>query len=168
MHISPRRTAAAAGVLALLIAAPASAQTASVDTVTAIGSATVKPTPADRTSNASILAAVRAAKREAIPRAIGDARARALLLAASGRLQLGGLVGVADAQSSQFFSFGPYADGGTFGPSRFCGTVTRYKTTRLANGRIKRTANGKHRVCRIPTFITATEAVTYAATPLPG
>lgn len=158
--------AVAASVLAtgaLSATASAQAPTTGPGTVAAIGTASVKPTPEDATSNASIIAAVREARRAAIPRAVADARNRAVLLAAAGDLKLGALISIEDtASSSPFFS--PYGQEGTFGPGRFCGLVTRYRTTRLASGRVRRTRIGRSRRCRVPTQVTATETVTFATT----
>lgn len=156
-------TSLAAGALS----ASASAQQPSLatpGTITAVGTSSVKPAPEDPKSNDSIAAAVREARRAAIPRAVADARNRAILLAEAGDLKLGALVAIADTTPSPFFG-GSYGQDGTFGPGRYCGQVSRYRTTRLANGRFQRKFLGRTRRCRIPTQITATEAVTFTATP---
>lgn len=161
--------AVAASVLALGALSSTAAAQAPVPgpgpgTVAAIGTASVKPTPEDATSNASILAAVREARRLVIPRAAGDARARAALLATAGGLKLGALVGIEDTAPSPFFG-SSYGQDGTFGPGRFCGLVTRYRTTRSPSGAIRRTRIGRTRRCRIPTQVAATVTVTFATTP---
>lgn len=159
--------AVAASVLAagaLTATASAQAPPAGPGTVAAIGTASVKPTPDNATSNASILAAVREARRDAIPRAVADARNRAVLLAAAGDLKLGALISIEDSASGSPFYFSPYGQEGTFGPGKFCGMVNRYRTTRTASGAVRRTRIGRIRRCRIPTQITATVTVTFATT----
>lgn len=129
-------------------------------TITAIGSASLRPVPTDAKSNDSIAAAVRAARHTAIPRALGDARARATLLADAGNLKLGALLGIADATASPFF-YSPFGQDGTFGPGKYCGLVARYRTTRV-NGIFHRKLISRARTCRVPRQVTATEAVTFA------
>lgn len=160
-------TRCAVVVLGLMAAAPAAAvaqtpATATPGTVIAIGTASVKPTPADAKSNASIAAAVREARRVAIPRAIGNARARAALLAGAGGLTLGAVTGVADTSALPFFG-SPYGEDGTFGPGRYCGIVTTFKRIKRPDGRVTRKATGHQRRCRVPMQVTATESVTFAA-----
>lgn len=132
-------------------------------TITAIGTASVKPTPDDPNSNESIAAAVREAKRTAIPSAVADARNRAVLLAAAGDLKLGALIGIADVGPSPFF--GGFGQDGTFGPGRFCGIVPRVRITRSKTGVVRRRPVGRTRRCRVPNQIIATEAVTFATSP---
>jgi hypothetical protein len=152
--------ALAAGVLAGTASAQAPA-TPAPGTITAVGTASIKPTPDDANSNDSIAAAVRQAKRTAIPSAVSDARNRAVLLAAAGNLKLGALLGIADVPSSPFF--GGFGQDGTFGPGRFCGMVSRYRTTRSKSGAVRRKLVGRTRRCRVPDRVIATEAVTFAS-----
>lgn len=158
------RASLALAVLPLAVAtSSAAAQSpapANQGTITAIGSASVRPVPVDAKSNASIAAAVAAARHAAIPRALGDARSRAQLLADAGGLKLGALVGIADATASPFF-FSPYGQDGTFGPGKYCGLVSHYRTTRK-NGVFHRKLISRSRSCRVPRQVTATEAVTFA------
>ena len=149
----------AGGVLASSATAQAPASPAP-GTITAIGTASIKPTPENPNSNDSIAAAVREAKRTAIPSAVSDARNRAVLLAAAGNLKLGALIGIADTPSSPFF--GGFGQDGTFGPGRFCGMSPRYRITRSPNGVRRRKLIGRTRRCRVPSQIIATEAVTVA------
>lgn len=129
-------------------------------TIIAIGSASVRPVPADAKSNDSIAAAVSAARHEAIPRALGDARARASLLADAGNLKLGALLSIADGTTSPFF-YSPFGQDGTFGPGKYCGLVSHYRTTRT-NGIYRRKLLSRTRSCRVPRQVTATETVTFA------
>ncbi len=152
--------ALAAGIVTGTAAAQAPASPGP-GTLTAIGTASVKPTPDDANSNDSIAAAVREAKRTAIPSAVADARNRAVLLAAAAGLKLGALIGIADVASSPFF--GGFGQDGTFGPSRFCGMVSRFRTTRSKTGVVRRRRVGRTRRCRVPDRIIATEAVTFAS-----
>ena len=147
---------------ALSTTASAQAPAPAPGVVSAIGTASVKPVPEDATSNASILAAVRKAKRDAIPQAVADARNRAQLLAAAGDLKLGALISIEDGSAASPFFYSSYGQDGTFGPGKFCGLVTRYRTTRLASGAVRRTRIGQTRRCRVPTQVTATETVTFA------
>lgn len=140
-------------------AAQAPASPPAVGTITAIGNASVKPVPTDRNDNASIAAAVRRARHEAIIKAVGDARARAALLAGAGGLTLGALIGIAD--SSQFpYYYGPYGQDGTFGPGKYCGLVSHYRNTRK-NGVFRRKLISRTRACRVPRLVSAAEAVTF-------
>ena len=163
-----RRTPLVLAALALsaaaLPAASASAQAPEPGTVTATGSAFVRPTPEDRRSNESIARAVEEAQADALPLAIRAAREQAQALASGSGLVLGALVGISDG-SSPFGYPGPFGADGTFGPGRYCGNVRRYRTTRLANGRVRRTRIGTRRTCRIPSRIGATVRVVFAATP---
>lgn len=166
MSLVPPRTGLAVAASVLATGVLSSTATAQVPvpgpgTVSAIGSASVKPTPENKTSNASILAAVREARRLVIPRAAGDARSRAALLATAGGLKLGALISIEDTAPSPFFG-SSYGQDGTFGPGKFCGFVTRYRTTRTPSGALRRTRTGRTRRCRIPNQVTATVTVTFA------
>jgi len=151
---------AAVAAAALVPAAQAQAPAKSV-TSSGTGSAAVKPD--DRTSNASIKAAVEAAEAAAQPKAIAAAREDATRLAAASGLTLGGIVSVSDVPNVPFY-YGPYSNyTGTFGPGKFCGVVRSSHIKRLANGRIKRVLGKRHRICRIPPNVTVTVSVTFAA-----
>lgn len=164
-HPHLRRGLLTAALLTAALAAPAAATAQAPapgpGTVSAIGTSSVTPKPADANSNDSIAAAVREARRAAIPRAVSDARNRAALLAAAGGLKLGALIGLADVSSSPFFG-SPFGQDGTFGPGRFCGPVARFRTTRTSDGRVRRRVVGRTRRCRVPRQVTATETVTFA------
>ena len=134
-------------------------------TLTATGRATVEPEPEDRTSNASIRAAVQAAQVAALPAAIAQGRVRAQRLADAASLTLGPLQAIADAPPSPFGA--DYGTEGTFGPGQFCGRVRRYRTRRLSSGRIKRVIVGSRRTCRVPTRVSAVVILTYGVTPRP-
>lgn len=158
-----------AAVLAIAVAAPATATAQApapaAGTVVAGGNGTVTPKPGDRTSNDSIAKAVAEAQAAALPLAIRNARARAKVLAEESGLTLGALTGIAD--NSPFF-FGPFGENGTFGPGRFCGNVGRFRTTRLASGRVMRTRIGTRRQCRVPSRIVTTVTLTFATSGPPA
>lgn len=163
-----RRIPLVVAALALTVAAPtatavAQAPGSAAGTVVAVGSGTVTPTPDDRKSNTSIAKAVGDAQSEALPLAIKAARTRAQVLAKESGLTLGALVGISDAPASPFFG-SPFGETGTFGPGRFCGTVQRFRTTRLANGGIRRKRIGTRRLCRVPNRVATTVTVTFATT----
>ncbi len=152
----------AASILLSTGAATANAQAPATPTVSALGSATITPKPANPKSNASIAAAVKAAQTAVLPKAEDVAKERAKLLAQQDGLVLGAFLSVAEQGPSPFGGF--YGVDGTFGPGRYCGNVTRYRTTRLANGSVRRTRIGTRRQCRIPR-ISTTVSVTFQTTP---
>ena len=73
------------------------------------------------------------------------------------------MISIEDTAPSPFFG-SPYGQDGTFGPGKYCGLVTRYRTTRSPSGAVRRTPIGRTRRCRFPTQVTATETVTFATT----
>lgn len=163
--MSRSRVAVCLSTVAVTVLVPGVAgaqQPASPATITAIGTATIKPEPVNRRSNESIRRAVRDAQADVVPRALADARTRAQRLAAAANLTLGPLQSVSDVPPSPFGPFGPFGEGGTFGPGRFCGTVPRFRTRRLANGRIRRVRVGTRRLCRTPSQVVGTVSLTYA------
>ena len=167
-HHRPLALAATVTGLALGMPAAAEAQSASPQTVTAVGTGEVRPTPSDRDDNEAIRRAVAAARQEAVPVALASARRRAVELGYASGLHVGGTLAISESQSP--FSgpfYGPFpSDQGTFGPGRYCGRVPRYRTRRNASGRIvSRTRIGSRRVCRIPSRIFVSLSVTYAAAP---
>jgi hypothetical protein len=150
-------------VLCATLATVAPAAAASAQTVTATGTSQVAVKPADRNSNASIAAAVEAARTAGISGAIDDAKKYAGLYASATGLTLGSVVSVTDAQPS---NFGPFSGGGfygPFGPNRYCGTVTR-GVVKVVNGRKRVVKTKKVHRCFVPAFETTTLTVTYSAT----
>ena len=157
------RTAALAALLATALLAPAAqAQAPAGKSITAIGVGTAKVEPEDRRSNASITAAVRAAREAALPRALEDGRLGAIELAQATGMGLGGLTAVADTPSTPYGPFG-YESEGTFGPGRWCGEVRRPRY-RVVDGRRRRAGSRTRRVCHFPRQISRQVTVTYAAT----
>jgi uncharacterized protein DUF541 len=156
---------ACAFALSALAAASAAAQDA--QTVTAIGSAQVVVKPRNRTVNASIADAVRAASIRAMPLAIAHAREEADRIASAVGLVLGPIVSV-NENVLPSSPYGPYLvpSFGPFGPGRYCGTVTRVSAKRDASGRRIVRRVKEHR-CSAPPFASATVAVTFSATPPP-
>lgn len=157
-------TATVGAALALAAAPSALAQpTTTEPSVTATGVGEVRPEPADRRSNDSIRAAVERARTAAIPKAVADARRRAVEYGVATGLRVGAVISVAEPSPGPWF----YPGGqGSFGPGRFCGRVPRYRTQRSADGRIvRRTRIGMRRTCRVPSRVTVAVSVTYAASP---
>ena len=150
--------ALAGGALAPALAA---AQAPAPGLIVAVGTANVTVSPVDRKSDASIKKALDDAQAAALPLAIKAARARAVVLAAESGLNLGDLVGIGDQAASPFGPFNYYGIDGTFGPGRYCGNVARYKTTRLASGRVLRKRIGTRRQCRFPNRVGTSVSVTY-------
>ena len=134
-------------------------------TLVAVGSASAEPTPANRRSDASILQAVREAQAEVVPRAVADGRARAQRLAAAAGVTLGALQTISEVPQGPFGPFGSFGETGTFGPGRFCGTVSRFRTRRLSNGRVRRVRIGTRRICRVPDQVIGTVSLTFAVSP---
>jgi len=139
---------------------------ASESTITATGTAFVRPVPTDRTSNDSIAAAVREAKKKLLPMAVTAARARAVQIGQATGLSVGAVQSVTDSPFSPFFG-GPFGEEGTFGPGKFCGTVGRFKFIRRDGRIVGRRRVGSRRTCRVPSRISTSVTVTYAASPAP-
>jgi uncharacterized protein YggE len=147
---------------ALVPAAPALAQapTPPPKTVSAQGTASAQVKPNDRTSNASIAAAVEAAEAKALPGAVADAKAHAAKLASLAGLTLGGIIAIADTPPTPFGPF--YPTTGTFGPGRFCGTVRTVVTRKGPDGKRHRSIRSHH-TCRVPPSVTASVTITFSA-----
>jgi hypothetical protein len=163
MSRSRRRCLVAALALAVLPAATARAQQPAPErSVVAQGLASVKVTPpTDRTHEAPIRAAVEAAEDKALPRAVADARAKATQLARLAGLTLGPIVSISDAQSSPYGPF--FGFYGTFGPDRFCGTIRAPVFKRNKAGKRVRVGTRTRHTCRVPSTVTASVTVTFAA-----
>jgi hypothetical protein len=159
-----KRSVLLAPVLAIALGgSPALADTAK--TVTATGSAETAVKPADRKSDASIRAAVDAAKKAGIAGALKEAHEYALLYAGATGLTLGSIVSVSDAQSGLNSTFGPYGGPffGPFGPGHYCGSVPQpvFKTV---NHKRKLVRVKRVRRCFVPAFQETALTVTYSAT----
>jgi hypothetical protein len=152
----------ASSVAVLLPASAAAQQPAPGRTVEATGVASVKvQAPKDRTHEAPIRAAVEAAEDKALPRALNDARSKAADLAKLSGLTLGQIFSISDSNTSPYGPFGFY---GTFGPDRFCGTVRTAIIKRGKDGKHHRVGFRTHHTCRVPSTVTSTLTVTFAAT----
>lgn len=160
-----RKLAAVPAVIAMVAATPALADTTTGKTVTATGTGQVKVKPKDRQNNASIAAAEKAAQKAAIPLAIKDAKADALLYAAAAGLTLGSVLSVSDAVNNGPFYGPPSFAQGPFGPGKYCGTRRILVTKILPGGpRPKHLKFKKVHRCEVPSPATATLTVTYSAT----
>src|SRR5512133_244642 len=164
MSRSHRRCLVAVLTIAVVPVSAAHAQQPAPErSVAAQGVASVKVVaPKDRRHEGPIRAAVEAAEAKALPRAMVAAREKAATLARLSGLTLGAIVSVSDAQVSPYGPFGFY---GTFGPDRFCGTVrTAIIRTDKTTGKRKRVGFRTHRTCRVPSTVTSSLTVTFAAT----
>ncbi len=142
----------------MLASPPAASAQAPPPTLTATGTASAVPDPANTRSETSIRAAVEAAEASTLPRAVADARAHATALAAAAGLTLGALVSISDAAGSPYPYFGPL---GTFPNGRYCGRVRRTRTV-VRNGVRRRVSAGTRRVCRVPPQVVSSVQLTYA------
>lgn len=155
----PKSMALAALTAALAVGAPAAhAQTPGTLSASGVAEGSVKPE--DRDSETSIREAVAAARAQALPAAIANAKTRAQELATAAGVTLGALVALSDSGGQSGY-FQPYAYG-TFGPDRYCGQVPNYRTVTRNGQRRRVRVKGTHRVCRVPSRIYATATVTFA------
>ena len=153
----------AAMVAALLVSAPAVAQPSSastVQTITATGTGQTRVLPKNRHSNASIAAAVDAARKASIGGALNEAHEYALDYAAAVGVTLGNVISVSDAQTTSPYGLEPYASLGPFGPGQYCGTVRQVvgKPVKGQKPKFKKV----HR-CVVPQFAFISLTVTYSA-----
>ncbi len=151
-------------IAALLATTPAVAQpapTSTAQTITATGTGQTRVKPKNRHSNASIVAAVDAARKASIAGALKEAHEYALDYAKAVGMTLGSVISVSDAQANGFAIYGPGPVViGPFGPGRYCGTVSQ-PVGRPVDGQ-KPTLKKVHR-CFVPSFAFTTLAVTYSA-----
>lgn len=152
-----------AGCLAAVANAQAPATSPTERTLVAVGTGVVKVTPKDKTSNASIVAAVEAAEAKALPKALAEARSEATELATAAGVTLGPLISLSNSPASGGVFFGPYyPTTGTFGPGKFCGNV---RTRSVKIGKDGKRHFGKtrtHRTCRIPPTVQRSVQLTFA------
>jgi uncharacterized protein DUF541 len=162
MSRSRRRCLIAAALLVAALPPASAAAQQPARTVAAQGVASARVTPpSDRKHEAPIRAAVEAAESKALPRAIADAREKATDLAKLAGLTLGPIVSISDAPASPYGPFfGPY---GTFGPDRFCGTLRTAVFRRDKNGKRVRVGTRSRHTCRVPSTVTSSVTVTFAA-----
>lgn len=169
--LTHRSVFAATLVASLLAAAPAFAADAPPPpppaprhTVTALGNAVIAVAPTTAHDNTAIRAAVAAARDKAGPAALSDATIEAQKLAASAGWTLGETLNIAEVQPSPFTPFSVYGADGTFGPNQYCGTIRTPIFRRSKTGRRMYTGRShSHYGCRIPTAVTSTLSVTFAA-----
>jgi hypothetical protein len=159
MSRSRRRCLVAALTFIVLPVSAAGAQDRSV-AAQGVASVKVKP-PSDRKHEAPIRAAVEAAEHKSLPRAIADARSKATDLARLAGLTLGPIVSISDAPTSPYGPF--YGFYGTFGPDRFCGTIRTSVFKRNKAGKRVRVGTRTRHTCRVPSTVTSTVVVTFAA-----
>ena len=158
----------AVAVAVLALAAPAVAAPApgtSGASVTATGTAQTRVKPKDRHSNSSIVAAVAAAQKAGVKRAIADAKEYAESYATAAGLKLGSIISVSDNVSTGF-PYGISASQGPFGPNQYCGTFhpVRVKFVKKHGHKVVKIVHLKavHR-CFVPSFEQTTLAVTWSA-----
>lgn len=151
---------------ALVLAAPAAADSSM--SVTATGTGSVRVLPHNRKSDASIGAAYAAARRASVPAAFAQAHVLALRYAQAAGLTIGPIVAVSDAQNQNGPFYGPGPFFGPFGPGRFCHVFRAGKQIRFGPGNKKTVVKVKrHRTCVVPQFGSTTLTVTYSATAAP-
>jgi uncharacterized protein YggE len=141
---------------ALAVAGPAAA--AAGGTVTATGTGQAKVTPSNRHSNASISAAVDAARGVALKGAFAQAREYAQQYASAAGLTLGSVLSVSDALNG----FGPGTYYGPFGPGQYCGKIRQPIIKRVHGHRRVVGSKVVHR-CFVPPFAFVSLSVTYNA-----
>lgn len=149
--MSRRAVAVAAVSVALMAAGPAVAQAAH-KSVTATGTGQARVHPKNRHRNSSIIAAVNAARKQSITRAVRNAHKLARTYAKAGGLTLGGPISISDESTSGYYGYG-FGAFGPFGFNRYCGTITR---------KVGETVEKRH-VCIVPRFTFTSLAVTYSA-----
>jgi hypothetical protein len=159
-------------MLLLSALVPAAAMADSGGTVTATGSARAPVTPTNRMDDASIRVAVGAARKQAIPLAIADARERGAAYAAAAGLTLGAIQSVSDTGPGGLAPFdfpqGPVPFSIAVGPggiTNYCG-IARQPIFRQVGGHRKIVRFVTHKACYVPPSATVTLAVTYAASPV--
>ena len=153
----------AAILAALVVAMPAVAQPASTSagpTITATGTGQSRVLPKNRHSNASIAAAVDAARKASIAGALDEAREYASDYANALGLTLGNVISVSDVQTNSPYGPGGFTDLGPFGPGQYCGTL-RQPVGKPVNGR-KPKLKKVHR-CFVPPTASISLSVTYSA-----
>jgi hypothetical protein len=162
--MSVRMAWPAAVVAAALVAAtPAVAQSPQTQdkTVTATGTGQARVHAKNRHSNASIAAAVDAARRAAIASALDEAHEYALDYAEGTGVTLGSVISVSDATANGLYGlYGPGAFISPFGPNQYCGTTERV-VGKVVPGRTPKLKK-VHR-CFVPPFAYTTLTVTYSA-----
>lgn len=157
------RLALATTLVALVAAAPAAAADAPAHSVTTPGTSTVQVPQNTPHNDAAIAAAIAAARQRAEPDAIAKATTEAQRLAASLGWTIGAMTNVSEATAAPF-GFSVYGQDGTFGPGRYCGTIRTAIFHKGKNGRRVFTHRFRsHHGCRIPSSVTQTVNVTFAA-----
>ena len=167
--MSSRRTillsAVAAGATAAGIAVasggppPATPPDPAPQTVVAHGFGQKRVAEPDERTNRSVELAVRAAREDAIPRAVAHAREEAEALAAATGLRLGEPAGVGrDGGPPGWWE----SDTGRFGPGRWCGPIFRWRTVRGSGGETRRVRRSHHG-CHKPPTVSVRVTVTFAA-----
>jgi len=169
-HITLPTAAAAAAVAAVIAAAavalasggppPAPPADPAANTVVATASAQSRVVAPPRRSNATIEAAMRAARARALPRAVAAARNEADALAAAAGLRAGTVIGIRrDSSPLGYWD----QDSGRFGPAVWCGRVyDGRRLRRSADGTTKRVSSF-HRGCPVPKTTSIRVTLTYAA-----
>jgi hypothetical protein len=155
----PRRLVLVGAVVAALLSV-GSAGAAQAQTVTATGTGQGRVLPKNRRSNASIVAAVDAARKASIGSAVSEAHEYAVDYATAVGLTLGSVMSVSDVQTNGFGFYGPGQTVGPFGPDQYCGTVEQV-VGRPVKG--KRPKLKKVHRCIVPRFADTTLTVTYSA-----
>ena len=156
LHRAAAYALSLAAFMSPALAVPAVAQAPLENTITATGSASAKPDPANRRSNASIRRAVAEAHDASVGEAVDNARERARRLAEEAEVGLGTVVAITD------FAFDDFHHG-SFGPGQYCGEVRR-PIIRRREGRRRVVGYRTRRICRVPAVVTTRVQVTFRIT----
>lgn len=160
-------TAAAAAVIAaagiaLASGGPPPVQPAdpAANTVVSTASAQAKVVVPERKSDATIEAAMVAARQRALPKAVAAARVEGAMIASAANLRIGAIVGIRrDSSPLGYWD----QDAGRFGPGVWCGRVYGgSKRVRRADGTTKRVARFHHG-CPVPKTVSVRVTLTFAA-----
>ncbi|MEQ1737928.1 MAG: hypothetical protein ABL886_16165 [Rhodoglobus sp.] len=154
-------TAEAASVVAVA-AAPAGQATTTGDAIIAVATGQAIPKPADRNSNASIIASITEARALAIPRALINAQVQAAQIATATGLTLGPVTQVSQDTLSGLYAYSFNQQIFKLGPNRYCGPVQKRIVRRVKGKRVVLTRTTKQ--CYVPPFIATTLSVTFSAT----
>lgn len=148
---------ASAGVALASGPPPTPPQPPDPQTVVAHGSASIKVVAPRKRSDATISAAVSAARTKAYAPAVADARSEATLLAGAAGLTVGPAIGIArDVNPYGYYD----PDEGRFGPGRWCGPIFTRKTIHRGGRTIRVTRS--HHGCSVPRQVTMRVTLTFA------
>jgi hypothetical protein len=166
-HVTLTAAAAAviaAGGIALASGGPPPVQPAdpAANTVVSTASAQGKVVVPRRKSDATIEAAMVAARQRAVPRAVAAARVEGAMLASAANLRIGAIVGIRrDSSPLGYWD----QDAGRFGPGVWCGRVYGGSKRVLREDGTTRRVALFHHGCPVPKTASLRVTLTFAAEP---